>query len=194
MAAPSLILFHTNNLSSPFPLSSPKRYKKQTLNENSFLNLKKQSLLPNLRVKNPRTKNPRTAPVVVFAAQSNFLKVVQTVWKVGKDGIETGTNLVPNSVPRPIARVAVTVVVLAVSLFLLKSFLSTVFFALRDVGFCCRVLIRVPENYPVPENATMGLVYFTFIALNKDQGPKGGGGTTLENPEEEARRIMEKYK
>jgi hypothetical protein len=40
----------------------------------------------------------------------------------------------------------------------------------------------------------MGLVYFTFIALNKDQGPKGGGGTTLEDPEEEARRIMEKYK
>lgn len=172
MAAPSLILFHTNNLSSPFPLSSPKRYKNQTLNENSFLNLKKQSLLPNLRVKNPRTKNPRSAPVVVLAAQSNFLKVVQTVWKVGKDGIETGTNLVPNSVPRPIARVAVTVVVLAVSLFLLKSFLSTVFFAL----------------------ATMGLVYFTFIALNKDQGPKGGGGTSLEDPEEEARRIMEKYK
>ncbi|KAL3604646.1 hypothetical protein D5086_005505 [Populus alba] len=159
MAAPSLILFHTNNLSSPFPLSSPKRYKNQTLNENSFLNLKKQSLLPNLRVKNPRTKNPRSAPVVVFAAQSNFLKVVQTVWKVGKDGIETGTNLVPNSVPRPIARVAVTVVVLAVSLFLLKSFLSTVFFAL----------------------ATMGLVYFTFIALNKDQGPKGGGESDTVN-------------
>lgn len=74
MAAPSLILIHTNNLSSPFPLSSPKCYKNQTLNENSFLNLKKQSLLPNLLVKNPRTKNPRSAPVVVFAAQSNFLK------------------------------------------------------------------------------------------------------------------------
>ena len=40
----------------------------------------------------------------------------------------------------------------------------------------------------------MGLVYFTFMALNKDQGPKGGGGATLEDPEEEARRIMEKYK
>ncbi|KAF9688457.1 hypothetical protein SADUNF_Sadunf02G0199100 [Salix dunnii] len=152
MAAPSFILFHTNNLSSPFPLSSPKRYINQTLNDSSFLNFKKQSPLPNLRVKNPRTKNPRSAPVVVFAAQSNFLKVVQTVWKVGKDGIEAGTNLVPDSVPRPIARIAMTVVVFAVSLFLLKSFLSTAFFAL----------------------ATMGLVYFTFIALNKDQGPKGG--------------------
>uniref|UniRef100_U5GQM8 Uncharacterized protein n=1 Tax=Populus trichocarpa TaxID=3694 RepID=U5GQM8_POPTR len=81
MAAPSLILFHTNNLSSPFPLSSPKRYKNQTLNENSFLNLKKQSLLPNLLVKNPRTKNPRSAPVVVFAAQSNFLKDSMEGWE-----------------------------------------------------------------------------------------------------------------
>ncbi|KAJ6339011.1 hypothetical protein OIU76_008471 [Salix suchowensis] len=172
MAAPSLILFHTNNLSSPFPLSSPKRYINRTLNDSSFLNFKKQSLLPNLRVKNPRIKNPRSAPVVVFAAQSNFLRVVQTVWKVGKDGVEAGTNLVPDSVPRPIARVAVTVAVFVVSLFLLKSFLSTAFFAL----------------------ATMGLVYFTFIALNKDQGPKGGSGANLEDPEEEARRIMEKYK
>ncbi|KAJ6339010.1 hypothetical protein OIU76_008471 [Salix suchowensis] len=170
MAAPSLILFHTNNLSSPFPLSSPKRYINRTLNDSSFLNFKKQSLLPNLRVKNPRIKNPRSAPVVVFAAQSNFLRVVQTVWKVGKDGVEAGTNLVPDSVPRPIARVAVTVAVFVVSLFLLKSFLSTAFFAL----------------------ATMGLVYFTFIALNKDQGPKGGSGANLEDPEEEARRIMEK--
>ncbi|KAI5315563.1 hypothetical protein L3X38_044739 [Prunus dulcis] len=53
-------------------------------------------------------------------ANSNFLKVVQTVWKVGRDGIEAGTNLVPDSVPRSIARVSVTVVALALSLFVLK--------------------------------------------------------------------------
>ncbi|PQM34978.1 uncharacterized protein Pyn_31740 [Prunus yedoensis var. nudiflora] len=90
--------------------------------------------------------------------------VVQTVWKVGigRDGIEAGTNLVPDSVPRSIARVSVTVVALALSLFVLKSLLSTVFFVL----------------------ATMGLVCFTFIALNKDEGPKGGGGTTS-TPKEE---------
>ncbi|BBH09548.1 hypothetical protein Prudu_022076 [Prunus dulcis] len=73
------------------------------------------------------------------------------VWKVGRDGIEAGTNLVPDSVPRSIARVSLTVVALALSLFVLKSLLSTVFFVL----------------------ATIGLVYFTFIALNKDEGPKG---------------------
>lgn len=43
----------------------------------------------------------------------------------------------------------------------------------------------------------MGLVYFAFIALNKDkdEGPRGGGGTTsTDDSLEEARRIMEKYK
>ncbi|BBH10066.1 hypothetical protein Prudu_022747 [Prunus dulcis] len=39
---------------------------------------------------------------------------------VGRDGIEAGTNLVPDSVPRSIARVSVTVVALALSLFVLK--------------------------------------------------------------------------
>lgn len=48
----------------------------------------------------------------------------------------------------------------------------------------------------IDEQAVMGLSYFTFIALNKDEGPKGGGGTTdsVEDSLEEARKIMEKYK
>ena len=43
----------------------------------------------------------------------------------------------------------------------------------------------------------MGLVYFIFIAINKDEGPRGGGGGTTSTEDdslEEARRIMEKYK
>lgn len=41
----------------------------------------------------------------------------------------------------------------------------------------------------------MGLIYFTFIALNKDEGPNVDGSTTsTEDSLEEARRIMEKYK
>ncbi|KDP26422.1 hypothetical protein JCGZ_17580 [Jatropha curcas] len=162
------------------PLSySPKRCKFQTLTlnsqflfSNSFLRLKNQPLLPKLQILRSKPRNPRSLPVV-FAAQFNFVKVVQTVLKVGKDGIEAGTNLVPDSVPRPIARISVTIAALTISLFVLKSFLSTALFAL----------------------ATMGFVYFIFIALNKDQGPRdGGGGNSSDDPLEEARRIMEKYK
>lgn len=41
----------------------------------------------------------------------------------------------------------------------------------------------------------MGLIYFTFIALNKDEGPKSDGGTaSVDDSLEEARKIMEKYK
>ncbi|KAL0383697.1 UNVERIFIED_CONTAM: hypothetical protein Scaly_0657000 [Sesamum calycinum] len=131
-----------------------------------------QTLYSSLQIKKFKNRNIRASPVV-FAAQSNFLRVIQTVWKVGKDGIEAGTNLVPAAIPRPIARISVTIAAVMVSLFLLKSFLSTAFFAL----------------------AVMGLSYFTFIALNKDEGPKGGGGSTsVEDSLEEARRIMEKYK
>ncbi|KAI3449863.1 hypothetical protein Pfo_006528 [Paulownia fortunei] len=144
----------------------------QLLSSKSLLTLKKQTLYPSIQIK--QLRNPRVhASPIVYAAQSNFLKVIQTVWKVGKDGIEAGTNLVPDSIPRPIARISVTVVAVTIAIFALKSFLSTAFFAL----------------------AVMGLSYLTFIALNKDEGPKGGGGTTsVEDSLEEARRIMEKYK
>ncbi|KAK8506075.1 hypothetical protein V6N11_059900 [Hibiscus sabdariffa] len=131
---------------------------------------KRKTLFSNIKFNKPLAPRP-----LVYALQSNIFKVIQTAWKVGKDGIEAGTNLVPDSVPRPIARISVTVVALAVALFVLRSFLSTAFFAL----------------------ATMGLVYFVLIALNKDQGPRGGSGSgsdSMEDPVEEARKIMEKYK
>ncbi|KAK9944892.1 hypothetical protein M0R45_010435 [Rubus argutus] len=175
-----------HSLCCTIPLS-PKCYRNQTLafthsqfvSSKSFLRLKKQSLLSALQIKRPRTRNSRSSIPVVCAMQSNIFKVLQTAWNVGKDGIEAGTNLIPASVPRPIARISVTVVALTVSLFVLKSFISTVFFVL----------------------ATMGLAYFIFIALNKDEGPRGDRGTTstpkedgMDDSLEEARRIMEKYK
>uniref|UniRef100_A0A803PGB0 Pentatricopeptide repeat-containing protein n=1 Tax=Cannabis sativa TaxID=3483 RepID=A0A803PGB0_CANSA len=117
----------------------------------------------------------------VFHVDRFVCAVIQTAWKVASDGVEAGTNMVPASVPRPVAKVSVAIVGLTVSLFVIKSFLSTAFFVL----------------------ATMGLVYFTFIALYKDEGPKGnddnmtttkGTPTSTEDSLEEARRIMEKYK
>ncbi|KAL6968078.1 hypothetical protein U1Q18_033879 [Sarracenia purpurea var. burkii] len=163
--------------------NSAKCHKQQTpsLNPSPFLSsepfsrLKKQYLLSTVQSKKLCTNKFHAAPFI-FAAQSNFLKVIQTVWKVGKDGIQAGTNLVPDSVPRPVARISVTVVAATLAVFVLKSVLSTAFFVL----------------------AMMGVIYLTFIALNKDEGPKGGGGpggtTTTEDSLEEARRIMEKYK
>ncbi|KAF8035509.1 hypothetical protein BT93_C1514 [Corymbia citriodora subsp. variegata] len=145
----------------------------------------KAQLLPSKPISRLSARGPirrlvgrRPSPVV--ASQSNFLKVAQTVWKVGRDAIEAGTNLVPDAVPRPVARISVTFLGLSVALFVLKSFLSTAFFVL----------------------ATMGLIYFTFLALNKDNGPKGGGdgpkggggAPPMDDPLEEARKIMEKYK
>ncbi|KAB2075407.1 hypothetical protein ES319_A07G219000v1 [Gossypium barbadense] len=101
------------------------------LSPTSFLRLKRKTLFSNIQFNKPLAPRP-----LVYALQSNFFKVIQTVWKVGKDGVEAGTNL-----------------------------------------------------------ATMGLVYFVFIALNKDQGPRGGSGSeSMEDPVEEARKIMEKYK
>ncbi|KAK8289998.1 hypothetical protein V6Z11_D07G228000 [Gossypium hirsutum] len=95
------------------------------LSPTSFLRLKRKTLFSNIQFNRPLAPRP-----LVYALQSNFFKVIQTVWKVGKDGVEAGTNLVPDSVPRPIARISVSVVVLFVTLFVLKSFLSTAFFAL----------------------------------------------------------------
>ncbi|KAI4354465.1 hypothetical protein L6164_003325 [Bauhinia variegata] len=146
------------------------------LSSNSFLKLKYQPFLRNTRLTVSRRQRPPSS-FVVLAVQSNFIKVLQTAWKVSRDGIEAGTNLVPNFIPKQIARVGVTIAALSVSLFVLKAFLSTAFFAV----------------------ATMGLVYFAFLAFNKDGGPSGdGGGTTspppMDDPVEEARKIMEKYK
>ncbi|KAH7838572.1 hypothetical protein Vadar_028394 [Vaccinium darrowii] len=167
----------------PLSLSPAKCYNQQTpyLNPSQFLSskslssFKNQSLLSTLQVKSLKTHKFHHVPRV-FAAQSNFLKVVQTVWKVGKDGIEAGTNLVPDSVPRPIARISVTVIAATLTLYVFKSVLSTAFFVL----------------------SMMGLIYLAFIAMNKDDNSKGGGGpggtTSTEDSLEEARRIMEKYK
>ncbi|KAH6809955.1 transmembrane protein [Perilla frutescens var. frutescens] len=149
-----------------FPLKTS-----QFLSSNSLSVLKKQQIRhPSVHVKQLKfQKLP-----IISAAQSNLFKAILTIWKVGKDGVEAGTSLVPDAVPRPLARISVTAVAVTSVLFVLKSFISTAFFAL----------------------AVMGLCYFTFIALNKDEAPKGSGGetTSVDDSLEEARKIMEKYK
>ncbi|VAI79881.1 unnamed protein product [Triticum turgidum subsp. durum] len=80
-----------------------------------------------------------------------------------------------DSVPRPIARIGVTFVAVSVALFLLKSVISTALFVL----------------------AMMGLIYFAFLAMNPKEGSRSmdeGDSPSSDDPAEEARRIMEKYK
>ncbi|XP_009110710.2 uncharacterized protein LOC103836221 [Brassica rapa] len=177
-----LAAFPCLNPSSPL---TPSRFS-QTLNSPflsspcSVLNLKHaSSLLLKSRIRISSSRRVPTKTLVVLSAQTSLLKVLRTAWNIGKDGIEAGTNLVPVSVPRPVARISVTIAALAVSLFVLKSFLSTAFFV---VG-------------------TMGFAYFLFIALNKDEAPKQRGGEdnisgskTMDDPLEEAKKIMDKYK
>ncbi|XP_058197684.1 uncharacterized protein LOC131313411 [Rhododendron vialii] len=166
-----------------FPYNPAKCYKQQQtpslnpqfLSSKSLSCLKKQCSLSTIRLQSLKTHKFHAVPRI-FALQSNFLKVVQTVWKVGKDGIEAGTNLVPDAVPRPVARISVAVVAVTLTLFVFKSLLSTAFFVL----------------------SMMGLIYLAFIAMNKDDDSRGGGGpggtTSTDDSLEEARRIMEKYK
>ncbi|KAJ0248124.1 hypothetical protein HA466_0164800 [Hirschfeldia incana] len=170
---------------SAFPCLNPSPRFSRTLNSPflsspcSVLNLKHASSSLLLKSRIRISSSPRV-PLVVVSAQTSLLKVLRTAWNIGKDGIEAGTNLVPVSVPRPVARISVTIAALAVSLFVLKSFLSTAFFVL----------------------GTMGFAYFLFIALNKDEAPKQrGGGDNIsgskpmdDDPLEEAKKIMDKYK
>ncbi|CAN6218295.1 unnamed protein product [Urochloa humidicola] len=114
--------------------------------------------------------------LVVVSAQFDFARAVRTAWRVGTDAVEAGSNLVPGSVPRPISRIGVTFAAVSVALFLLKSVVSTALFVL----------------------AMMGLIYLGFLAMNPKEASSSRmdetGGNPSEDPVEEARRIMEKYK
>ncbi|PUZ71461.1 hypothetical protein GQ55_2G314800 [Panicum hallii var. hallii] len=119
---------------------------------------------------------PQRSRLVVASAQFDFARAVQTAWRVGTDVVEAGSNFVPGSVPRPIARIGVTFAAVSVAIFLLKSVVSTAFFVL----------------------AMMGLIYLGFLAMNPKEASGSRvdetGGNPSEDPVEEARRIMEKYK
>uniref|UniRef100_A0A804MPQ3 Uncharacterized protein n=1 Tax=Zea mays TaxID=4577 RepID=A0A804MPQ3_MAIZE len=119
---------------------------------------------------------PHKPRLAVASAQFDFSRAVQTVWRVGNDAVEAGSNLVPGSVPRPIARIGVAVAAVSVALFLLKSIVSTALFVL----------------------AMMGLIYLGFLAMNPKEASDSrldeATGDPSEDQIEEARRIMEKYK
>ncbi|XP_074274702.1 uncharacterized protein LOC141598808 [Silene latifolia] len=146
---------------------SSAKYSQSLSFNSSSITLSPITLLPKLQF------NSRAVLPPISAIQSNFFKVVQTAFKIGKDGIEGGTNLVPEAVPRPVAKISVAIVATALSLLVLRSFISTVFFSVGVMGF----------------------VYFVYLALNKDKGPKINEkpGSTDEAIDQ-ANKIMDKYK
>uniref|UniRef100_A0A803MLK9 Uncharacterized protein n=1 Tax=Chenopodium quinoa TaxID=63459 RepID=A0A803MLK9_CHEQI len=167
---PNLSITHFQSLSSNFSFDSSSKF-----------------LLPKLQISGLRRRNSNAVPII-FNAQSKIFQAIQTVFKVGKDGVEAGTNLVPDAVPRPVARLSVTVVAAAVSLFVLRSFVSTVFFALIFDHHLTCCLSTAKQGF-------MGFVYFIYLAFNKDKGPRMDDkpGSTDEAIEE-AKKIMDKYK
>jgi len=98
--------------------------------------------------------------------------------KAGKNALDAGTDLVPDTIPRNVARIIVGVVGVSIITYALRALFSTALFILAIAGFS----------------------YLAYIYLNKDSdsgtGGGGGGGSSRSTDDslEEARRIMDKYK
>ncbi|XP_024365919.1 uncharacterized protein [Physcomitrium patens] len=114
---------------------------------------------------------------VVAEEKFDVAKAAGFLVKTGKNALDAGTNLVPESIPRGVARIIVGLVGASVVTYALRALFSTALFILAIAGFS----------------------YLAYMYLNKDSdsGSGGGGGGKPRNTDdslEEARRIMEKYK
>uniref|UniRef100_A0A7I4B914 Uncharacterized protein n=1 Tax=Physcomitrium patens TaxID=3218 RepID=A0A7I4B914_PHYPA len=95
--------------------------------------------------------------------------------EAGKTAWDASTNLIPESVPRGVARITVGVVGVSLIIHALRAFFSTALFIMGIAGFS----------------------YLAPIHLNKNSDSGSAGGVKPPNTEvslEEARRIMETYK
>lgn len=136
------------------------------------------NLQRNLQFKGLRTG--RQSSLVVRASddreeKTTVERVVETAVKTTRQGLSTATDLVPASVPRPVATAGVAVVGLLVASTILRSLFGTLIFF---------VVIG-------------GLGYAAFVYLTQTGGDSGGGGSGSGkglNPIDEARKIMDKYK
>ncbi|KAJ7541606.1 hypothetical protein O6H91_10G067100 [Diphasiastrum complanatum] len=118
----------------------------------------------------------RSVRIKAFFERTDILKVLGTVVKLGKEGLDIGTKLVPEVVPRPLAQAGVAIIGFVVLTTLLNSLFSTALFIL----------------------AIGALSYFVYFYFNKEERPSGdstrGDEQSTEKTLEEARKIMEKYK
>lgn len=120
----------------------------------------------------------RRALKIVAEENPDVFKAAGFIVKAGKNALDAGTDLVPATIPRGVARIIVGVVGAAVLTYALRALFSTALFVLAIGGFS----------------------YLAYIYVNKDKdsGSGGGGGSgssrSTDDSLEEARRIMDKYK
>jgi len=105
-------------------------------------------------------------------------EALDTAIDVGKGLVESAANLVPESVPRPMAKGGVALAGGIIAFWLLQKVLST-FITLALLGGAA-------------------YLYFRSSSSNDSSGGSGGGskgrGDDLDDPLADARRIMDKYK
>ncbi|GJP44943.1 hypothetical protein CLOM_g4341 [Closterium sp. NIES-68] len=106
----------------------------------------------------------------VVAEKGSTSDLVSTAVKIGNEGLDAATKLVPATIPRPVAKAGVGLLSLAILLSLVQTVFNT-FVSLLFLG---------------------GLGYLGFQYLSKD-GNKSSGSSS-DDPLDEARRILDKYK
>eukprot|EP00242_Pyramimonas_sp_CCMP2087_P004744 CAMPEP_0198211856 /NCGR_PEP_ID=MMETSP1445-20131203/25382_1 /TAXON_ID=36898 /ORGANISM="Pyramimonas sp., Strain CCMP2087" /LENGTH=181 /DNA_ID=CAMNT_0043886205 /DNA_START=113 /DNA_END=658 /DNA_ORIENTATION=+ len=121
-----------------------------------------------------RTRSIRGNTRFLPRAENDGQDTVTKALSVAKSAVNTAANLVPESVPRPIAKGGVVTVAFGIALFALKAVLST-FFSILAIG-------------------ALGVTLLTLSKGSKGDGGGGGDGDGGDDSLEEARRIMDKYK
>ncbi|CAK9276321.1 unnamed protein product [Sphagnum jensenii] len=129
------------------------------------------------RIIAPAPPHSRPAGRIIAEQKTDLLRVLGFALRAGKEGLDAGTKLVPETVPRPVAQVGVGLVGVFMVTYFLRYLFTTALFILVIGVFS----------------------YMAYLFLNKDNDSTGGGGGggdsgTSDDPVEEARRIMEKYK
>eukprot|EP00899_Mesostigma_viride_P012519 jgi/Mesvir1/21268/Mv21669-RA.1 len=126
----------------------------------------------------PRINRPKF-PIFAAASNNRDGSLVSTLISTARQSVNAAADLVPATVPRPLAQGGVAIAGVFLLLTIFKSLISTAFSVV----------------------ALGAIAYFAWVALNDkgnggDAGGGGGGNNNLDDsdPLNEARRIMDKYK
>lgn len=110
----------------------------------------------------------------VVAEKGSGNEMVDTALKIGNQGLNAATDLVPATIPRPVAKAGVGLLSLAILLSLVQSIFST-FISLLFLG-------------------GMGYLAFNYISKSDKSSSSSSASGSSDDPIDEARKIMDKYK